>query len=67
MSRIVRLRLACEGAAATAPRSLILKIGLPGHGNDGPHAAGIPPWVWWSHLERITAAIDDLDCRDLLG
>ena len=28
---------------------------------------GIPPWVWWSHLERITAAIDDLDCRALLG
>jgi hypothetical protein len=27
----------------------------------------IPPWVWWSHLERITAAIDDLDCRTLLG
>jgi hypothetical protein len=29
-------------------------------------AAGIPPWVWWSHLERITAAVDDLDCRPLL-
>jgi hypothetical protein len=29
--------------------------------------SGIPPWVWWSHLERITAAIDDLDCRALLG
>ena len=28
---------------------------------------GIPPWVWWSHLERITHAIDDLDCRALLG
>ena len=28
---------------------------------------GIPPLVWWSHLERITAAIDDLDCRALLG
>jgi hypothetical protein len=28
---------------------------------------GIPPWVWWGHLERITAAIDDLDCRALLG
>jgi hypothetical protein len=30
-------------------------------------SAGIPPWVWWSHLERITAAIDDLDCHPLLG
>ncbi|SEO97805.1 Ecdysteroid kinase [Rhodospirillales bacterium URHD0017] len=30
-------------------------------------SGGIPPWVWWSHLERITAAIDDLDCRALLG
>jgi hypothetical protein len=28
---------------------------------------GIPPWVWWRHLERITAAVDDLDCRTLLG
>jgi hypothetical protein len=28
---------------------------------------GIPAFVWWSHLERITAAIDDLDCRVLLG
>ena len=31
------------------------------------HAAlGIPPVIWWSHLERITAAVDDLGCRDLL-
>ena len=30
-------------------------------------SAGIPAFVWWSHLERITAAIDDLDCRVLLG
>ena len=29
-------------------------------------SAGIPPWVWWSHLERIAAAVDDLDCRPLL-
>lgn len=29
-------------------------------------AHGIPPVIWWSHLERIMLAIDDLDCRPLL-
>lgn len=29
--------------------------------------ASIPPIIWWGHLERITAAIDDLGCRDLLA
>jgi hypothetical protein len=28
---------------------------------------GIPPVVWWSHLERIMLAVDDLGCRELLG
>ena len=28
---------------------------------------GIPPVVWWSHLERIMLAIDDLGCRELLA
>ena len=28
---------------------------------------GIPPRIWWSHLERIHLAADDLDCRELLG
>jgi len=28
---------------------------------------GIPPVVWWSHLERIMLAIDDLGCRELLS
>jgi len=28
---------------------------------------GVPPAVWWSHLERIMYAIDDLDCRELLS
>lgn len=27
---------------------------------------GIPPWIWWSHLERIMRAVDDLGCLDLL-
>jgi hypothetical protein len=27
---------------------------------------GIPPWIWWSHLERIMLAVDDLGCLDLL-
>ena len=28
---------------------------------------GIPPRIWWSHLERIHLAVDDLDCQELLG
>jgi hypothetical protein len=28
---------------------------------------GLPAWVWWNHLERIMRAVDDLDCRELLG
>ena len=28
---------------------------------------GIPPAVWWSNLERIMLAVDDLGCRDLLA
>ena len=27
---------------------------------------GLPPWIWWNHLERIMRAVDDLDCRELL-
>lgn len=44
-------------------RSTLLKVLVPiwqaGH--------GIPPVVWWGHLERIAQAVDDLDCRALLG
>lgn len=29
-------------------------------------AYGIPSWIWWHHLERIFAAVDDLGCRELL-
>jgi Ecdysteroid kinase-like family len=29
-------------------------------------AHGIPPWIWWAHLDRIHLAVDDLGCRDLL-
>ena len=28
---------------------------------------GIPPAVWWSHLHRLLAAVEDLDCRALLS
>ena len=28
---------------------------------------GIPPLIWWNHLERIHLAAEDLDCRELLG
>jgi thiamine kinase-like enzyme len=27
----------------------------------------IPPVIWWNNLERIFLAVDDLDCRELLG
>ena len=27
----------------------------------------LPPVIWWSHLERILLAIDDLGCSDLLA
>lgn len=30
-------------------------------------AIGIPPVIWWNNLERIFMAVDDLDCRELLG
>jgi hypothetical protein len=33
----------------------------------GLRAAGIPPVIWWGHLERIHLAVDDLGCRELLG
>jgi len=28
--------------------------------------ANLGAWIWWSHLERIMLAVDDLDCRTLL-
>lgn len=30
-------------------------------------ANGIPPVIWWNGLERIFMAVDDLNCRELLG
>ncbi|WP_441280905.1 hypothetical protein [Tardiphaga sp. 862_B3_N1_1] len=30
-------------------------------------ANNIPPVIWWNNLERIMLAVDDLDCRELLG
>ena len=40
VSRIVRLQLGYEGAAKAAPRSLILKMPLPGDRNDRPFVQG---------------------------
>ena len=28
---------------------------------------GFPPAIWWSHLHRIVAAFEDLDCAALLA
>ncbi|GEP57964.1 aminoglycoside phosphotransferase [Reyranella soli] len=44
-------------------RSVLMQLLLP----PLQWSVGIPPWVWWHHIERITAAVDDLDCRPLLG
>jgi hypothetical protein len=30
-------------------------------------ANGVPSVIWWNNLERIFLAVDDLDCRELLG
>ena len=27
----------------------------------------LPPVVWWNNFQRIMSAVDDLDCRELLG
>jgi thiamine kinase-like enzyme len=29
-------------------------------------ANNIPPFIWWSHLQRILLAVDDLGCHELL-
>jgi hypothetical protein len=31
------------------------------------HSLGIAPVVWWPHLNRLLAAVDDLDCARLLS
>ena len=43
-------------------RSVVMQLLLP----PLLWSIGIPPLVWWPHIERITAAVDDLDCRSLL-
>jgi thiamine kinase-like enzyme len=30
-------------------------------------AAGLPPVIWWGHLERIMLAYEDLDCEELMS
>ena len=43
--------------------SVLLQIMIPVR----QAAYDIPPMIWWSHLERIMLAVDDLGCRELLG
>lgn len=31
------------------------------------HANKIPPVIWWNNFERVCLAVEDLDCRELLG
>ena len=28
---------------------------------------GLPPVVWWNHLDRIMGAVDDLGCLEFLA
>ena len=44
-------------------RAVLRTMSLPVH----QMAVGIPPVIWWNNLQRIWLAIDDLDCRALLG
>lgn len=43
--------------------SILIRITLP----ILQAAAGIPPVIWWNHFERITLALDDWDCHELLA
>ena len=44
-------------------RSVLWQITTPmGQANQG-----LPPGIWWNHLERIMRAVEDLDCVELLG
>ena len=45
------------------------RLAVPDPSEDAavPVRHGIPPVVWWGHLERIMYAIDDLGCRELLA
>jgi len=43
--------------------ALIQSIGTP----LSQAAAGLPPLVWWGHLERVMLAYEDLDCEELMS
>ena len=52
VSCIVRLRLGYEGAAEAAPRSLILKMPLPGDRNDRPFVQGASEVAFYAKVRR---------------
>jgi hypothetical protein len=43
-------------------RSVLLRLMTP----VWQAAVDLPPVIWWSHLERLVLAVDDLNCRELL-
>ena len=43
--------------------SVVWRLGVP----VWQSSVKIGPWVWWSHLERVMLAFDDLGCEELLG
>ena len=42
--------------------SVIWRLGVP----VWRSSVKLGPWIWWSHLERILSALDDLGCEELL-
>ena len=42
--------------------SVIWRLGVP----VWQSSVELGPWIWWSHLERILSAFDDLGCEELL-
>jgi hypothetical protein len=43
--------------------SVVWRLGVP----VWQSSVKIGPWIWWSHLERVMLAFDDLGCEELLG
>src|SRR5262245_45273697 len=52
LSRIIRLRLTCEGPAADTPRSLILKTGLPER-KDGKFFPGRREVAFYTQIATV--------------
>lgn len=47
--------------------STVDRLRLRYENGTGPATLIQAPAVWWSHIERSMQALEDLDCRALLG